>query len=162
MSQMGQLRRFSDVRDKSVHPSTTDIFRLRWDGSFVPVADLLRPRTYAVSKFSLIGGGGLRTYISFTDDAGFLVRLSGAFPLMNPSAKIAFVFFVILASPTASFARASGQEEAAGHLRVVQPNVAATNALDNMSVDPSGIGNASKLAPIPRPRIYVPTIPHFK
>ena len=81
---------------------------------------------------------------------------------MNPSAKIAFVFFVILALPTASFARASGQEEATGHLRGVQPNVAATNALDNMSVDPSGIGNASKLAPIPPPRIYVPTIPQFK
>ena len=65
---------------------------------------------------------------------------------MNPSAKIAFVFFVIVASPTASFARASGQEEATGHLRGVQPNVAATNALDNMSVEPSGIGNASNPA----------------
>jgi hypothetical protein len=81
---------------------------------------------------------------------------------MNPSAKIALVFFVILASPTASFARASGQEEATGHLRGVQPNVPAINTLDNMSVDPSGIGNASKLAPIPPPRIYVPTIPQFK
>jgi|EndMetStandDraft_8_1072994.scaffolds.fasta_scaffold952668_2 hypothetical protein len=78
---------------------------------------------------------------------------------MNPSAKIAFVLFVILASPAASFARASGQEE---HLRRVEPNVAATNALDNMSVDPSWIGNASKLAPIPPPRIFVPTIPQFK
>ena len=78
---------------------------------------------------------------------------------MNPSAKIAFVFFLIVASPTASFARASGQEE---HLRGVQPNVAAINAVDNMSVDPSGTGNASKLALIPPPRIYVPTIPQFK
>ena len=51
---------------------------------------------------------------------------------MNPSAKIAFVFFVILAPPTASFARASGQEEATGHLRGVQSNVAAINALDNV------------------------------
>ena len=51
---------------------------------------------------------------------------------MNRSAKIAFVFFVILASPTASFARASGQAEATGHLRGVQPNVAAINALDNV------------------------------
>ena len=51
---------------------------------------------------------------------------------MNPSAKIAFIFFVILASPTASFARASGQEEATGHLRRVQPNVAAITALDNV------------------------------
>jgi hypothetical protein len=37
----------------------------------VPVADVQRPRTYAVSKFNLIGGGGLRTYISFTDDPAF-------------------------------------------------------------------------------------------
>ena len=81
---------------------------------------------------------------------------------MNPSAKIAFVFFVILASPTASFARASGQEEATGHLRGVQPNVAAINAVDNMSVDPSGIGNASRMAPLPQPRISVPAIPKFK
>jgi hypothetical protein len=43
---------------------------------------------------------------------------------MNPSAKIALVFFVILASPTASFARASGQEEATGHSQGVQPNAA--------------------------------------
>jgi hypothetical protein len=29
-------------------------------------------------------------------------------------------------------------------------------------VDPSGVGNASKVAPIPPPRISVPTIPQFK
>jgi len=32
----------------------------------------------------------------------------------------------------------------------------------NMSVDPSGVGNASKIAPLPQPRITVPAIPHFK
>jgi hypothetical protein len=29
-------------------------------------------------------------------------------------------------------------------------------------VDPSGIGNAKKIAPIPPPLISVPTIPQFK
>jgi hypothetical protein len=29
-------------------------------------------------------------------------------------------------------------------------------------VDPSGIGNASRMAPLPPPRITVPTIPQFK
>jgi hypothetical protein len=82
--------------------------------------------------------------------------------MSNTSVKVAFLFFVILASPTASFARAAGQEEATGLLRGGRPNAAAISALDNMSVDPSGIGNASKVAPIPPPRISVPTIPQFK
>jgi hypothetical protein len=34
--------------------------------------------------------------------------------------------------------------------------------LGNMSTDPSGIGNASRVAPIPPPRITVPTVPQFK
>jgi hypothetical protein len=34
--------------------------------------------------------------------------------------------------------------------------------MQNMSVDPSGIGNANKVAPIPPPRITVPTVPQFK
>ena len=32
----------------------------------------------------------------------------------------------------------------------------------DMPTDPSGIGNASKVAPIPPPRITVPTVPQFK
>jgi hypothetical protein len=31
-----------------------------------------------------------------------------------------------------------------------------------MLTDPSGVGNASKVAPIAPPRISVPTIPQFK
>jgi hypothetical protein len=31
-----------------------------------------------------------------------------------------------------------------------------------MSVDPSGIGNASRVASIPPPRISVPAVPQFK
>jgi hypothetical protein len=34
--------------------------------------------------------------------------------------------------------------------------------LNNAAVDPSGIGNASRLAALPPPRMSVPTIPQFK
>jgi hypothetical protein len=68
---------------------------------------------------------------------------------MNPSAKIAFVFFVILASPTASFARASGQEEATGHLRGVQPNVDAINVLDNVVGHQGALRRRLQLFPKP-------------
>jgi hypothetical protein len=34
--------------------------------------------------------------------------------------------------------------------------------MQNMPVDPSGIGSANKVAPIPPPRITVPTVPQFK
>jgi hypothetical protein len=34
--------------------------------------------------------------------------------------------------------------------------------MNNVMVDPSGIGNASKVAPLPSPRITVPVIPTFK
>jgi hypothetical protein len=34
--------------------------------------------------------------------------------------------------------------------------------MNNATVDPSGIANASKVAPIPPPRITVPAVPRFK
>jgi hypothetical protein len=34
--------------------------------------------------------------------------------------------------------------------------------MQNMPVDPSGIGNVNKVTPIPPPRITVPTVPQFK
>ncbi|MDB5574947.1 MAG: hypothetical protein JWR80_123 [Bradyrhizobium sp.] len=45
---------------------------------------------------------------------------------------------------------------ATGHLGVRGPNAGAFRALNSMSVDPSGVGNASKVAPLPPPRIGVP------
>jgi hypothetical protein len=81
--------------------------------------------------------------------------------MSNTSVKVAFALFVVLASPAASFARGAGPG-AAGHLGGARPNAAALSALSNMQVDPSGIGNASRVAPIPPPRITVPTVPQFK
>jgi hypothetical protein len=34
--------------------------------------------------------------------------------------------------------------------------------MNNASVDPSGIANANKVAPIPPPRMTVPVVPRFK
>jgi hypothetical protein len=34
--------------------------------------------------------------------------------------------------------------------------------MNNVMVDPSGIGNAAKMAPLPGPHISVPTVPQFK
>jgi hypothetical protein len=34
--------------------------------------------------------------------------------------------------------------------------------MNNVMVDPSGIGNASRVAPLPGPHISVPVVPHFK
>jgi hypothetical protein len=109
------------------------------------------------SNVQFNGVGGLRTYISFMHWA-FL----WSFPMSNTSVKVAFLFFVVLALPTASFARAAGQEEATGHLGGGRPNAAAISAADSVLVDPSGIGNGSKVAMIPPSRMRVATIPQFK
>jgi hypothetical protein len=34
--------------------------------------------------------------------------------------------------------------------------------MNNVAVDPSGVGNASRIAPLPQPHIAAPTIPQFK
>jgi hypothetical protein len=84
--------------------------------------------------------------------------------MSNISVKVAFVFFMVLALPVASFARGGGSV-GMGHSAAVggaRSNPATLGALENMSVDPSGRGNASRVAPIPPPRITVPTVPQFK
>lgn len=89
--------------------------------------------------------------------------------MSNTSIKVAFALFVVLASPAASFARGAGLGAAggagpgaAGRLGGSRPNAALSGALSNMPVDPSGTGNASKVAPIAPPRITVPAVPQFK
>jgi hypothetical protein len=81
----------------------------------------------------------------------------------NTSAKIALALLVVLAAPAASYARIAG---AAGSGNVpisgIPPGPANAGGMNNVMVDPSGIGNASKLAPLPAPRITVPVVPQFK
>jgi hypothetical protein len=84
--------------------------------------------------------------------------------MSNNSTKIALAFLVILAAmPTASFARMAG-EAGAGHLPIsgVPLGPANRGGLNNAIADPSGIGNASKMAQLPQPRITAPKIPQFK
>jgi hypothetical protein len=68
MSGWGQSRRFDCLPPTSALPPSTDIVSSARQVRFVPVADVQRPRTYAVSKFILIGGGGLRTYIQLSGE----------------------------------------------------------------------------------------------
>jgi hypothetical protein len=85
--------------------------------------------------------------------------------MSNISRKIAFALLAasVLTSPAASFARNAGAA-GTGNLAIsgIQPGPANAGGLNNVAVDPSGIGNASRMAPLPQPHISVPTIPQFK
>jgi hypothetical protein len=86
--------------------------------------------------------------------------------MSNTSVKVALVFLVVLASPTASFARGGGGGGGRGGGSAAmggsRANAGAQIGTQQMLTDPSGIGNANKVAPIPPPRISAPTIPQFK
>ena len=77
--------------------------------------------------------------------------------------KIALAFLVFLAAPAASFARMAG-EPGMGNVPIsgIAPGPANAGGMNNVTVDPSGIGNAARMAPPPPPRITVPVVPRFK
>ena len=82
--------------------------------------------------------------------------------MSNTSTKIALAL-VLLTTPAASFARMAG-EAGAGNIPIsgIPPGPANIGGLNNVTVDPSGIGNASKLPPPPQPHIGVPQVPQFR
>jgi hypothetical protein len=90
--------------------------------------------------------------------------------MSNTSVKIALAFFVALAWPAVSFARHGGSAGFARHagsaatgnvpISGIPRGPANAGGMNNASVDPSGVGNASRVAPLPPPQISVPTIPH--
>ncbi len=86
--------------------------------------------------------------------------------MSNTAAKIAFASLLALATPAVSFAQAARIAGAAGSGNVpisgIAPGPANAGGLNNVMVDPSGIGNASRVAPLPPPRITVPVVPKFK
>jgi hypothetical protein len=84
--------------------------------------------------------------------------------MSNTSVKVAIALFMILATPAASFARGGGAAGMghSGGVGGARPNAATLGALGNMSVDPSGVGNAARVAAPPPPRISAPIIPQFK
>ena len=83
--------------------------------------------------------------------------------MSNRSTKLALAILVVLATPAASFARMAG-EAGTGNVPIsgIPPGPANAGGMNNVTVDPSGIGNASRIAPLPQPRITAPVIPHFK
>lgn len=83
--------------------------------------------------------------------------------MSNTSTKIALACLVLLAAPSASFARMAG-EAGAGNLPIsgISPGPANAGGTNNVLADPSGVENAARMAPLPPPRITVPVIPQFK
>ena len=86
--------------------------------------------------------------------------------MSNTSTKIAIAILAVLTTPAASyaqFARSAGSP-AAGNVPIsgIAPGPANAGGMNNVVVDPSGVGNASRAAPLPPPRISVPTIPKFR
>ena len=83
--------------------------------------------------------------------------------MSNTSVKIALAFLVLLAAPAASYARMAGGA-GSGNLPIsgIPAGPANAGGMNNSTVDPSGIGNASRMAPLPQPHITAPTIPQFK
>jgi hypothetical protein len=81
----------------------------------------------------------------------------------NTPTKIAIALLIILAAPAASFARSAGGA-GSGNVPIsgIAPGPANAGGMNNVMVDPSGIGNASRVAPLPGPHISVPVVPHFK
>jgi hypothetical protein len=117
-----------------------------------------------LSKIQFNGVGGWTIYIGCKYEDVLVKQWS---PVMsNASAKIAFALLLALATPTASFAQAARTAGGAGSGNVpisgIAPGPANAGGLNNVMVDPSGIGNASRVAPLPPPRITVPVVPKFQ
>jgi uncharacterized membrane protein len=89
-----------------------------------------------------------------------------SFVMSNTAAKIAFALLLSLATPAASFAQAARTAGGAGSgnlpISGIAPGPANAGGMNNVMVDPSGVGNASRVAPLPPPRITVPVVPKFK
>ena len=78
--------------------------------------------------------------------------------MSDTPAKIVLAF-LLLAAPAASFAQMAGAA-GAGNLPISGVPLGPANR--DVMADPSGIGNASKMAPLPSPPTTVPVVPQFK
>jgi hypothetical protein len=86
--------------------------------------------------------------------------------MSNTQPKVVLALLLVLATPAASFAqfaRGAGSP-GAGNVPIsgIAPGPANAGGMNNVGVDPSGIGNAAKVTPLPPPRIAAPVIPKFK
>jgi hypothetical protein len=114
----------------------------------------------SISEAQFNGTGGL-TDLHQLHASNALVN-TVSFVMSGTSAKIALAF-LLLAAPAASFARMAGQA-GMGNVPIsgIPAGPANAGGMNNVTVDPSGIGNASTMATLPPPRITVPAIPQFK
>jgi hypothetical protein len=98
--------------------------------------------------------------------------------MSNTTVKVVIALFMVLTPPAASFARGGhggghaglgamgGFSRPAGSAGMgnvpisgIPRGPANAGGMNNASVDPSGVGNASRIAPLPQPQIAAPTIP---
>jgi hypothetical protein len=114
----------------------------------------------AILTINLIATADWQNYIGFAHPTFSSIR---NLVMPNSAKTIAIALLVILAAPAASFARTAG-EPGMGNVPIsgIAAGPANAGGMNNASVDPSGIGNANKVAPIPPPRITVPVVPRFK
>src|ERR1700738_1469639 len=101
--------------------------------------------------------------------------------MSNTSVKVAVALFMVLTAPVASFARGGHGGGHAGSVAVggfarpagsgaignvpisgIARGPANAGGMNNVAVDPSGVGHASRIAQLPQPNIAVPTVPQFK
>lgn len=85
--------------------------------------------------------------------------------MSNITFKVAVASLLILAAPAASFARGGGFSGGQMGMSTgggFRPNAGLIGAAQESVMDPSGIGNASRMQSIPPPNITVPAIPQFK
>ena len=96
--------------------------------------------------------------------------------MSNTSINVAIALFMVLTPPAASFARGGhaglgamggfarpAGSGAMGNVPIsgIARGPANAGGLNNVAVDPSGVGNAPRMAPLPGPQIAAPTIPQF-
>ena len=84
--------------------------------------------------------------------------------MSNTSTTMVLAFLAVLSvAPAACFARSAGGA-GTGNVPIsgIAQGPANAGGMNNVGVDPSGIGNASKMRPLPQPHIAPPRIPHFK
>jgi hypothetical protein len=98
--------------------------------------------------------------------------------MSNTSVKVAIALFMVLTPPAASFARGGHGDGHAGSMAMgafarpagsggtgnvpisgIAPGPANAGGMNNVAVDPSGVGNASRIAPLPQPHTDAVAIP---
>jgi hypothetical protein len=98
--------------------------------------------------------------------------------MSNTTVKVAIALFMVLTPPAASFARGGHGGGHAGSMAMrafarpagsggtgnvpisgIAPGPANAGGLNNVAVDPSGVGNASRIAPLPQPHTGAVAIP---